>query len=89
MSVGLYARVTVGGKRKYCRPVFTGNKKLKAGYALVNGIPESHPEAVFALRYTERGKRQWLEVGPDPNQAIAAKPFGTKMGTGQIFLHPL
>jgi integrase/recombinase XerD len=73
MKVGLYVRVTLDGKRKYCPPVYAANKKLKAGYALVNQEPRPFSDAVYALRYKEGGKRKWQEVGSDPQQALTEK----------------
>jgi integrase len=74
MKVTLRVRIAASnGKRKYCPPVFAANKKLRAGWALVNGKPEPHPEAVFALRYADRGKRKWEHVGQDPAKALTAK----------------
>lgn len=74
MKVTLHVRIkTKDGRRKYCPPVFTANKKLRAEWAMVDGQPKHHPEAVFALRYTDRGKRVWEHVGRDPDRAVTAK----------------
>jgi integrase len=74
MAVSLHVRIELlDGRRVYRPPAFTKNNKLLAEYAMVGAIPEHHPEAVFAMRYTERGKRVWKAVGKDPNKALAAK----------------
>lgn len=74
MAVSLHVRIELAdGRRVYRPPLFTKNNKLRAEYALVDGIPEHHPEAVFVLRYTEGGKRVWKKIGRDPNKALAAK----------------
>ena len=74
MKVKLHVRIkTQAGRWKYCPPVFTANKKLWASYALVNGKPEEHPEAIFALRFNDPGKRVWEHVGADPAKALTAK----------------
>lgn len=74
MKVTLHVRIkTSDGKRRYCPPVLAANKKLRACWAMVDGKAEHHPEAVFALRYRENGKRQWRQVGADPAKALTAK----------------
>ncbi|HEX4169948.1 MAG TPA: site-specific integrase [Bryobacteraceae bacterium] len=52
--------------------MYAANKKLRVGYALVGGQPEAHPEAIFAPRYEDGGKRRWKKVGKDPAKAITA-----------------
>jgi integrase/recombinase XerD len=73
VTVGLYVQVAINGKRRYCRPVVTANKKLRPGYALVRGQPQAFDDAVFVLRYQDGKKRRWEVVGPDPAQAVTAK----------------
>jgi integrase/recombinase XerD len=90
VKVTSHVRITLpDGKRKYCPPVYGGNKKLKAGYALVNGKPELHPEGVFALRYSDRGKRKWEHVGQDPAKALTAKLRREHVFTGRAIGKPV
>jgi len=45
MTVGLYVRITVNGKQRYCRPAYAANKKLRAGHAVVGGkVPSNLPQ---------------------------------------------
>jgi hypothetical protein len=53
--------------------IFHEEQQLRAEYALVDGVPEHHSEALFMLRYTEGGKRVYKALGKDPNKALAAK----------------
>jgi hypothetical protein len=67
-SIWLYVRV---GKRwKYCKPVVSKNNKIKPGYAIVAGIEEQHPEALYYVHYRENGKQKWWKMGKDPNTAV-------------------
>jgi integrase/recombinase XerD len=89
-KVTVHVRIkTAEGKRIYCRPVYGANKKLRAGWALVNGQPEAHPEAVFVLRYTDRGRRKWEHVGEDPAKAHTAKLRREHILTGRAIGKPV
>ncbi len=68
-KVSIYLRVRSEGKTLRARPVWLKNCKLRPLYAFVKGQPEFHPEGVYQLRYRNRGRRCWKNVGPDPNNA--------------------
>jgi len=38
------------GSRPYLNPIFSGNKKLKPGYAVLDGKPVHFPDSVYDLR---------------------------------------
>lgn len=72
-KVRLYIRVRRSdGRHSFLEPARTRNHILRAGYALVGGQPEYHPEAIYYLRYLQGAKRTWQAVGPDPDRAIVA-----------------
>jgi hypothetical protein len=57
MKSHLYIRIKAKRKsRPFCEPVWTKNHKLKAGYALVDGVEEHHQEGVYHLRYLHGGE---------------------------------
>jgi integrase/recombinase XerD len=90
MSVTLYVRIkNKDGKYVYAKPVLAGNRRLRVGYALIDGKPEPHPEAIFALRFSDNGKRRWLEVGTDANQAIIAKQHQEHVLNGRRLGEPV
>ena len=71
--VRLYIRVRLpDGRHSFLCPAWNKNRTLRAGYALVAGQPEHHPEAVYYLRFLRGGKRVWQAVGHAPDRAIAA-----------------
>jgi integrase len=61
------------GKFRFCKPVAVANGRFKPLYALVNGVPAHHPEGVYYLRYTDRGKRVWETIGRDHNLVNVAQ----------------
>ena len=61
------------GKFRFCKPVAVANGRFKPLYALVNGVAAHHPEGVYYLRYTDRGKRVWETIGRDHNLVNAAQ----------------
>ena len=72
-KVRLYIRVRLpDGRHSFLCPAWNKNRTLRAGYALVAGQPEHHPEAVYYLRFLRGGKRVWQAVGHAPDRAIAA-----------------
>lgn len=72
-KVRLYIRVRLSdGRSSYADPAWNRNRTLRAGYALVDGLQECHPEGVYYLRYLRDGKRRWHAVGPDADSAIVA-----------------
>ncbi len=49
MRARLYIRVRLNdGRHPFVEPVSSGNNKIKAFYAIVDGEPEHHPEGVTA-----------------------------------------
>jgi len=58
------------GKDAFADPVW--NRTLRAGYALVEGIPTYHPEGSYYLRYLRDSKRVWEAVGADSDAAVVA-----------------
>ncbi len=74
-TVTLSIRIRLAsGQRRYAKPASSGNGRLKALYAIVDGKPEHHPEGVYVLRYKSfEAKGVWEGVGPDPQMAITAK----------------
>jgi integrase/recombinase XerD len=72
-KVRLYIRVRLpDGCDAFVDPVWNRNRTLRAGYALIDGHPESHPEGSYYLRFLRDGKRVWQPVGPDADAAIVA-----------------
>ena len=72
-KVRLYIRVRQpDGRYSYLDPAWNRNRTLRAGYALVDGQPEHHPEAVYYLRFLRGDKRVWQSVGAQPDQAVVA-----------------
>ncbi len=72
-KVRLYLRIRrANGKDAFVDPAWNRNRTLRAGYALVAGNPEHHPEGVYYLRFLRNGKRVWQAVGSDPDAAIVA-----------------
>jgi integrase/recombinase XerD len=72
-KVRLYIRVRrPDGHHAYQDPVWNRNGNLRAGYALVGGLPEMHPEGVYYLRFLRGEKRVWRAVGPDADAAVVA-----------------
>ena len=62
-KVRLYIRVRQSdGRYSYLDPAWNRNRTLRAGYALVAGLPEHHPEAVHYLRFLQGDKRVWQSV---------------------------
>jgi integrase len=61
------------GSRPYLDPVFTGNHKLKPGYAMLDGKPVHFPDSVYHLRYMKGARRVWEAVGSDAQFALIAK----------------
>jgi integrase/recombinase XerD len=61
------------GSRLYLGPVFSGNNKLKPGYATLNGIAAHFPDGVYHLRYLKGTQRVWEAVGTDAQFALIAK----------------
>jgi len=57
-KVRLYIRVRRrDGRYVYRDPVWNRNRTLRAGYTLVGGQPEVHPEGIYYLRFL-RGKKR-------------------------------
>jgi hypothetical protein len=61
------------GSRPYLDPVFSGNNKLKPGYAQLNDTPIHFVDGVYHLRYLKGGTRVWEAVGSDPQLALISK----------------
>lgn len=73
-KVRLYIRVVLpDGTRPFLNPVFSGNQKLKEGWAILDGQPQRFDEAVYYLRYLKNGKRSFESVGSDAQQALTDK----------------
>lgn len=78
--VTLYVRPRLSdGSHPYLPPVFGGNRRIKEGYALVDGQPQHFKNAVYYLRYVKAGKRQWVLVGPDASKALTEQYRVTKL----------
>ena len=72
-EVTLYVRArSSDGRDKFPAPVWNRSRTLRAGYAMIAGQAEYHPEAVYYLRYLKLGKRVWQNVGPEPDDALVA-----------------
>jgi len=68
-KVRLYIRVRQSaGCYSYLDPVWNRNRTLRAGYALLEGRPEYHPEGIYYLRYLRAGQRVWEAVGAQPEE---------------------
>ena len=71
--VRLYIRIRrAKGSYAYADPAWNLNRTLRAGYAMVSGEPEPHPEGVYYLRFLSRKKRVWQSVGTESDAALAA-----------------
>ena len=72
--VRLKIRATLNnGRRSYLEPDYSGNGKLKPGFALLDGQSVKCKSFTYVLRYENSGRRTWEQVGQDPNVALAAK----------------
>lgn len=72
-KVRLYIRVRLpNGHHAYLDPVWNRNRTLRAGYALVKGQPEYHPEGIYYLRFVRGRKRIRRAIGPDADVALVA-----------------
>ena len=72
-KVRLYIRIRrSGGSYAYVDPAWNKNRTLRAGYAVVDGGHESHPEGVYYLRFLCGNKRVWQSIGTEPDAALAA-----------------
>ena len=72
-KVRLYIRVRLSdGRYRYADPVWNRNRTLRAGYALVGGQPEAHPEGVYYVRFLRGSKRVWRAIGADADAAVVA-----------------
>lgn len=72
-TVRLYIRVRrAEGSYAYTDPAWNKNRTLRAGYAMVDGQPEPHPEGVYYLRFLRGTKRVWQSIGTEPDGALAA-----------------
>jgi len=70
----LYIRVRLDdGSRPCFDPVFSGNRKLKALYAKIDGKPVHRPEGVYYLRYLQGKKRVFERVGSNAQDALTAQ----------------
>lgn len=57
-KVRLYVRVVLpDGKRPFLDPVYSGNQKLKEGWAVHDVQPRCFDEAVYYVRYQKDGRR--------------------------------
>lgn len=72
-TVRLYIRIRrTDGSYAYTDPAWNKNRTLRAGYAMVDGQPEPHPEGVYYLRFLRGSKRVWQSIGMEPDAALAA-----------------
>ena len=72
-KVRLSIRVRLGdGRSVFADSVWNRNRTLRAGYALIDGIPENHPEGCYYLRFLQRNKRVRQAVGQDADAAMVA-----------------
>ncbi len=72
-KVRLYIRVRLrDGRSIYADPVWNRNRTLREGYAVVDAVPELHPEGIYYLRYLRDGKRRWQAVGKIADAALVA-----------------
>jgi len=72
-KVRLYIRVRQSdGRYAYHDPAWNRNRTLRANYALIDGLPEHHPEGMYYLRFLRGGRRLWESVGPEPDGALTA-----------------
>ena len=74
-KVTIYMRVSLpNSKRPFLKPVFSGNQKLKEGWAIAKGQPKKYADYAYYLRYVQAdGKRGYERLGTDAQQAQAAK----------------
>lgn len=72
-KVRLYIRVRLSdGRYAHADPVWNRNRTLRAGYALVGGQPEVHPEGIYYVRFLRGRKRVWRAIGADADAAVVA-----------------
>jgi integrase/recombinase XerD len=72
-KVRLYIRVRrPDGRHAYLDPAWNRNHTLRAGYALVGGQPEAHPEGIYYVRFLRGDKRVWRAIGADADAAAVA-----------------
>lgn len=73
-SVVLVLRIRLDdGTRRYADPAFSKNGKIVPLAALLHGKVERHREGIYALRYREKGRPKYREVGTDHDAAQTAR----------------
>jgi len=85
-TVRLYVRVVLAdGTRPFLDPVYSGNHKIKPGWAVVQGTPERFDEPVYYARYLRDTKRVYERLGTDPQQALLElERLQTRLELGRI-----
>jgi integrase/recombinase XerD len=72
-KVRLYLRVRLPqGRNAFVDPAWNRNRTLRAGYAVIEGSAQHHPEGSYYLRFLKDGKRTWQPVGTDADAAVVA-----------------
>lgn len=82
MKVSINLRIrTSDGRQPYCQPVWEGIriKKLKPGWAIVNGVEEHHPEGVYHLSFYVGGRRKQENVGK--HAVLAQRAYERKIAS--------
>lgn len=72
-AVSVYIRIrnAATGKQQICPAVWQQkNKKLKAGFCLVGGREEEHPEGTYNLRYAVNGVSKWETLEGDADDVV-------------------
>jgi hypothetical protein len=65
------------GKQQICPAVWQQkNKKLKAGFCLVGGREEEHPEGTYNLRYAVNGVSKWETLEGDADDVVRIRMQG-------------
>ncbi|MFZ3262460.1 MAG: phage integrase SAM-like domain-containing protein [Terriglobales bacterium] len=85
-AVSVYIRIrnSATGKQQLCPAVWQQkNKKLKAGFCLVGGQEEEHPEGTYNLRYAVNGVSRWETL-----EGVADDVVRIRMERREQLAHP-
>lgn len=72
-KVRLYVRVQLPNGSPFVDPAYSANRKLKQGWAVIDGKPQPVEKYRYYLRYLNGGKRVWEPLTSDAQQVMTAQ----------------